>query len=86
MGRIDQKALDAVGKGPWRDIGEEVIIDRQLYRRYVAALRTFSEELVDRLSTQIFGDQPASPPTPGEITSPQADSAPVVVPHRPRSP
>ncbi|MDQ2881517.1 MAG: hypothetical protein M3Y48_09865 [Actinomycetota bacterium] len=58
MGRIDQKALDAVDEGPWRDIGEEVIIDRQLYRRYVAALWTFSEELADRLSTQIFGDQP----------------------------
>ncbi len=58
MGRIDQKALDAVGEGPWRDIGEEVIIDRHLYRRYVAALWSFSEELVDRLSTQISGDQP----------------------------
>lgn len=58
MGRIDQKALDAVDEGPWEGIGEEVIIDRHLYRRYVAALWSFSEELVDRLSTRISGDQP----------------------------
>lgn len=55
MGRIDQRALDSVTEGPWKNVGQEVIIDPSLYRRYVAALWSFPDEVVDRLIIQIGG-------------------------------
>jgi hypothetical protein len=48
MGRLDHRALNAVREGPWRSIDEEVIIDPPLYRRYVAALWSFSDEVLQR--------------------------------------
>lgn len=48
MGRLDRAALDAVREGPWRNIDEEVIIDPPLYRRYVAAIWSFTDEIGQR--------------------------------------
>lgn len=49
MGRMDQAALDAVTDGPWTKVGEPVRIDTDLYRRYIAALWSYADELSDRL-------------------------------------
>lgn len=56
LNRIDQAALDAVTEGPWTMVGQEVRIDRALYRRYIAALWTYSDEMLDRVMLAL--DQP----------------------------
>ena len=55
--RIDDKALSAVCEGPWTTRGEEVVVDPTLYRRYVAALWAFPDEITNRLLVKI-GDNP----------------------------
>jgi hypothetical protein len=59
MGRMDQKALDQVSEGPWRSVGERVVIDAPLYERYIAALTAYSEEIFDRVRDRL-GEPPLS--------------------------
>lgn len=50
MGRVDQKALDAFSaEAPWSTVSDLITIDLQHYRRYIAALWSYLEELQDRL-------------------------------------
>ena len=45
---IDQAALEAVAEGPWTKVNELVRIDGDLYKRYIAALWSYAEEIQDR--------------------------------------
>jgi hypothetical protein len=49
MGRMDQWALEQVTEGPWRSVNEKVVIDLDLYARYIAALFSYVYELEDRI-------------------------------------
>lgn len=57
MGRIDQAALDAVAEGPWATLNELVRIDGDLYKRYIAALWSYAEEIQDRF-LMALGQEP----------------------------
>lgn len=60
LGRMDAAAIKAVVEGPWRDVDEEVQIDRQTYRRYIAALWSYYEEILDRFAIKL-GEKPRNP-------------------------
>lgn len=49
MGRIDERALEQVIRGPWTTVDELVAIDDHLYRLYVAALIAYQAEVNDRI-------------------------------------
>jgi hypothetical protein len=49
LGTVDDRLLKVTVAGPWRHVGERVVINDDLYRRYVAALYAYSQELTDRL-------------------------------------
>lgn len=53
LGVINQRVLNANAEGPWRAVGERVVIDADLYRRYVAALYAYTEEMRDRLLVRL---------------------------------
>jgi hypothetical protein len=53
MGRMDEKALKNVSEGPWRTVNERVVIDAELYRRYIAALIAYQRELEDRIRSRV---------------------------------
>lgn len=53
LGRMDEAALAEVSEGPWTSREELVVLDDELYRRYVAALYTYALELIDRIRTVI---------------------------------
>jgi hypothetical protein len=57
MGFVDQRVLDASAEGPWTEVDERVVVDANLYRRYVAALYAYAEELNDRFGLRL-GEQP----------------------------
>lgn len=59
LGVTDDRVLNANSEGPWRAAGERVVINAELYRRYVAALYAYTEEMRDRLLIQ-FGAAPMS--------------------------
>jgi hypothetical protein len=59
LGRMDAAAIAAVVEGSWREVGEEARIDDQVYRRYIAALWSYYEEIQDRFAIA-FGSQPRS--------------------------
>jgi hypothetical protein len=49
LGRMDEAALAEVSEGPWTSPEELVVLNDELYRRYVAALYTYAMELIDRI-------------------------------------
>lgn len=49
MGRMDETALKQVAEGPWRSVDELVVIDDELYQRYIAALIAYQGEINDRI-------------------------------------
>jgi hypothetical protein len=49
LGRVDQRLLDVVAEGPWRNLDELVVIDDGLYRVYAAALFSYADELLMRV-------------------------------------
>jgi hypothetical protein len=59
LGITDERVLNANFEGPWRAVGERVVIEAELYRRYVAALYAYTEELRDRLLVRL-GAAPVS--------------------------
>lgn len=48
MGFVDDRLLAQNFEGPWRVVGERVVIGVDDYRRHIAALYAYSEEIVDR--------------------------------------
>jgi hypothetical protein len=49
MGRIDARALELVEEGPWTVVDQLVVIDDDLYKRYIAALISYQREINDRI-------------------------------------